>query len=185
MRKTSDERTVELFRASRSRVRVIALFHAVAGRGGMRGPSADDTRAYLTEIVREAERARATDGRVRVELETGGVMLGLAEVVPAGLVVNELVTNALAYAFPDRRRGSVRVTLAWSDGGRDVLLRVADDGIGLASGREDSGGLGLPLVRMLAEQLSAELAQSSSEGRGADFCLRFRSTQESHAWPTS
>jgi len=113
------------------------------------------------------------------------VALGLSEVVATGLVVSELVTNALTHAFPDGRPGVVRVSLAPVDGEKDVLLRVADDGIGFSSSIDDSSGLGLALVRLLAEQLSAELAQSSSEGHGSDFCLRFPSTQESHAWQTS
>lgn len=184
MRKSSDERAVKLFQASRGRVRVIALFHAVAWRGGTDGPSATESGAFLTEVVREVERARGDHGRIRVGVETNGVMLGLAEVVAAGLVVNELVTNAFSHAFPDGRAGLVSVALSSCEGEKNVLLRVSDDGVGF-SPDEVSEGLGLPLVRLLAEQLSAELASRSEPGTGSDFSLRFSSTQESRPWQTS
>jgi two-component sensor histidine kinase len=185
MRKSSDERAVKLFQASRGRVRVIALFHAVAWRGGTDGPSATESGAFLAEVVHEAERARGDHGRIRVGVETNGVTLGLAEVVAAGLVVNELVTNALCHAFPDGRAGLVTVTLSSCEGEKNVLLRVSDDGIGFSPDDEVSEGLGLPLVRLLAEQLSAELVSRSAPGTGSDFSLRFPSIQESLAWQTS
>ncbi|HEX6271852.1 MAG TPA: sensor histidine kinase [Polyangiaceae bacterium] len=186
MRKTSDEQAARLFQASRNRVRVIALLHAVAWRTETGSPGATELRTYLEEVLREAERARATHGRVRVELETGGVALPVSEMAAAALCVSELVHNALAHAFPGDRRGHVRVTLGRGAGSNDVLLRVTDDGIGMpADATEASAGLGLALVRLLAEQLSGELTCGSNEGNGTDFCLRFSNPEESRVWPTS
>jgi two-component sensor histidine kinase len=147
--------------------------------------SSADAGAYFKELVNEIERLRATHGRVRVELATDSVHLGITEVVPAGLCVNELVQNAFEHGFPDGRSGIVRVSLSASADG-DVLLRVADDGVGFpVEAREAASGLGLPLVRMLAEQLSAKLELDSSPGQGTDCCLRFRSIEESKPWRTS
>jgi two-component sensor histidine kinase len=186
MRKTSDAHAAKLFRSSRGRIRVIALFHAIAWRGGEEGPNAEEASAYFAEVVREAERARATHGRVRVELRTNGVTLGLAQIVAAGLCMSELVQNALDHAFPKDRSGHVSVSLTPVSGTDDVVLRVSDDGVGLATGaEEDPSGLGLPLVRLLAEQLAGKLTLTSAENRGADISLRFASIRESSAWQTS
>lgn len=183
MRKTSDEEAARHFRSTRSRVRAIAAFHSMARHAD--ADSGTDAGGYIKELVHEIERARATHGRVRVELAAEGVRLGLADVVPAGLCVNELVQNAFEHGFPDGRSGVVRVSLGVSASG-DALLRVADDGVGfsLETG-ETADGLGLSLVRLLAEQLSAELTLESSMGHGTDCCLRFRSTEESSSWQTS
>ena len=186
MRKTKDAQAERLFRASRGRVRVIALLHAVAWRPETGGPNADDASAYLNEIVREAERARGTHHRIRVDVETHGIALSLSEMAAMGLCVSELVQNALDHAFPAGRPGSVHATLTRCDGGDDLMLRVVDDGVGMSPDTaEASSGLGLYLVRLLAEQLSGKLTFVSNEGQGSDFCLRFASTEESRSWQTS
>jgi len=187
MRKTKDPQAERLFRASRGRVRVIALLHAVAWRPETGEPNATDASAYLNEIVREAERARGTHDRVHVDVETQGIALSLAETAAVGLCVSELVQNSLEHAFPAGRQGRVQVKLGrCDDGGADLLLRVADDGVGMPpDGAETSNGLGLDLVRLLAEQLSGKLTFESNEGQGTDFRLRFASTEESRSWQTS
>ena len=183
MRRTANSEATRLFRASRSRIRVIALFHAFAWRGD--GPlNAADTRAYFEQLVGEAVRSHDTGDRIVAELETNDTTLGLSEIVAVALCVNELLGNALDHAFPDDRRGHVRVTLAHE--GDEVQVRVTDDGIGMSdASRDETQGLGLPLVRLLAEQLSATIVLDSSERHGTDFCLRFPSTEESRAWQTS
>ena len=80
--------------------------------------------------------------------------------MPIGLIVNELVTNSLKYAFQGRARGSVTVELLAGAGGGRAILRVADDGSGVVEGAEP--GTGTRLVRSLARQIAGELEQSSS-----------------------
>jgi two-component sensor histidine kinase len=186
MRKAADPDAARLFRGSRNRVRVMALFHSVACRGEEGGAGVLETGAYLAEVVREAERARSMLGRVRVELEANAPPLELTEIGAIGLVVNELVGNALDHAFPGDRPGLVRVTLASSKANEgNVVLRVLDDGIGLPRDGERKTGLGLELVRLLVEQLSGELTLRSLDGGGTDACLHFSSTRETHAWQPS
>lgn len=185
MRKTTDAHATNLFRASRSRIRVIALFHAMAWQDDAGAPSAEEAFAFIKEVAHEAERARAFGGRVRVELETNGVALGTEQIVALGLCVSELVQNALDHGFPDGRKGLVRVTLTNVEE-KDVVLRVTDDGIGFSPEvGGGSPGLGLSLVRLLAEQLMGKHELRSAAGQGTDFCLRFTSTRESNVWPTS
>ena len=78
--------------------------------------------------------------------------------MPLGLVVNELVTNALKYAFSGRSEGHIRVSLV-RDGGQVVLL-VADDGIGM-QGKVQGGGMGVPLLNGLAKSLKGKLEVDS------------------------
>ena len=102
--------------------------------------------------------------------------------VHLGLVLNELVTNALKYAFPDNAAGTVRV--AFHRDGRSFLLSVADNGVGLpaedppagaAAGTRPLGtGLGTRLLQGLAAQLRGTLSRRSGEnGSGTLAELRF------------
>ena len=83
--------------------------------------------------------------------------LSIDQAVPLGLIVSELVTNAVKHAFPDDRAGRIDVCLTADDG--CGLLSVTDDGIGLsAAAHAPAGdGLGLELVKGLAQQLGGNL----------------------------
>jgi len=73
--------------------------------------------------------------------------------------VNELISNALKHAFPDGRRGTITIEFK-QQGGKDAILSVEDDGVGVPESFsfEDSGTLGMQLVYMLAGQLRGEVA---------------------------
>jgi two-component sensor histidine kinase len=92
--------------------------------------------------------------------------------IPCGLILNELITNALKHAFPNGRSGAVRVELA-RVGDAELQLAVGDDGVGLPRGLDirDSPSLGLHLVQMLATQLDARLEVEAT--RGACFRVTF------------
>ena len=89
--------------------------------------------------------------------------------VPIGLIVNELVENALKYAFPDDRAGLITVTFDLDEVGR-LHLAVADDGIGFDPASARKGG-GTRLVRSLVQQLHGQLERSGPPGTAYD--IRF------------
>jgi two-component sensor histidine kinase len=80
--------------------------------------------------------------------------MNLDVAIPCGLIINELVSNALKYAFPDGRGGEIVVRFC-EENGQGLGLTVRDDGIGFPAGSnpEDSESLGLKLVRSLTDQL--------------------------------
>ena len=98
------------------------------------------------------------------------VLLSIDMAIPCGLIINELVTNALKHAFPDRRRGMITVSLHPRENG-DVELSVADDGIGLPENADLSNvsSLGLHLVKILTDQLEGTL--EIRRGNGTTFCV--------------
>jgi two-component sensor histidine kinase len=81
-------------------------------------------------------------------------------VVPMALVINEAVTNAVKYAHPSGVAGKIVVRCQRQPDGRDLLVEVVDDGVGLPEGFDPAvdGGLGFRLVRSLSDQLGATLA---------------------------
>jgi two-component sensor histidine kinase len=106
-------------------------------------------------------------------IDVGDANLTVDVAIPCGLIVNELVTNALKHAFPGGRTGTVRVSLRGSpDGAMD--LTVQDDGVGIPPGIDprNTVSLGLDLVVTFAEQLNAEMDIVSEHG--TSFRFRFQ-----------
>jgi two-component sensor histidine kinase len=97
-------------------------------------------------------------------VDVENVFLTVDTAIPCGLVINELVTNALKYAFRGREHGSVNIRLARE--GTGYLLTVADDGIGLPGGidPDTAESLGLQLVNTLTRQLGGTLAVTRDNG---------------------
>jgi two-component sensor histidine kinase len=107
---------------------------------------------------------RKEEGGASVVLKTDieSELLPTDQAVPMGLIVNELVTNALKYAFPRHTKGTVLVTLKRVPG--ELQLTVADDGRGVDPRRADSG-LGGRLVEGFAQQLGGHVErESGSQG---------------------
>ena len=147
----------ELFAESRNRVRSMALVHENLYRAGNFARISMAT--HIQNLCADSARAYGMNGR-RVELASriGDVELDLDRAVSCGLIVNELVSNALKHAFPDGRAGRVCVELEPFGGERHVLV-VGDDGVGLPADldchRADT--LGLQLVDDLTRQLHGNI----------------------------
>ena len=104
------------------------------------------------------------------------VFLSLEQAIPCGLITNELVSNSLKYAFPDRAQGTITLRIQHVEGGA-VELEVSDDGVGLPPGMDfaKNDSLGVYLVQALTEQIDGELVVTSvDQGRkGCSFLVRF------------
>ncbi len=149
---------------SQRRVRSMALIHESLYR------SADlariDFGAYVRALCRQLFAAFGVDGgRVSLRLRLDAVPLDLERAVPCGMLVNELVSNALEHAFPGGRSGTVSVELRAAESG-GYALTVADDGVGLPPGLDyrRTRSLGLQLVCTLARQLSASVVVEQAGG---------------------
>ncbi|WP_176556194.1 PAS domain-containing protein [Rubellimicrobium rubrum] len=126
---------------------------------------------YLRDMARET--LRSLGGEQRAELVTdveSDVVFPLAQAVPLALVVSELVTNAVKYAFQTCDKGRLQVTLQRTNGG--VRIEVADDGVGLPEGFDPlrSGGLGMKIVTSLVRQVRGQLTVDQT-GPGTRFMI--------------
>jgi len=104
-------------------------------------------------------------GRVRLRFALDPVSLAMDQMIPCGLILNELVTNSLKYAFPGERAGEILVSLRCADGGT-VAMTVADNGVGLLPDVEGKHveSLGTRIVEILTKQLGGSLDRRSAEG---------------------
>ena len=159
-----DPRLEAILNESRSRVSSIALIHEKLYRAG--DVSQIDFSDYLRDLVRDVFQAlRINRTTVAMRVDTEPVMLGIDVAVPCGLIVTELVSNALRHAFPDSREGEVVVELR-PDGDGKLLLRVQDNGCGLPKGFDwrQSKSLGLQLVGDLTRQVGGDIRFESGPG---------------------
>ena len=133
-----------------------------------------DAATYLDELCRDLIASVHKEGSTSIVLETDieSELLPTDRAIPIGLIVNELVTNAVKYGFPGEAKGTVMVTLKRAPG--ELRLTVADDGQGLDPRRADSG-LGRRLVDGFAQQLGGQVERKSdSQGTTVHLILPSR-----------
>ncbi|MGF6773721.1 putative ATPase/two-component sensor histidine kinase [Paraburkholderia sp. GAS199] len=175
--RVTDKAVAELFADSRNRVRSMALVHENLYRAG------NFARILMATHVKNlcGHLARAYDMRqmgVDLQVEVDDVQLDMNRAVSCGLIINELVSNALKHAFPDGRGGCVRVELGMVDK-EQCRLTVSDDGVGIAPGFsvEEADSLGLQLVHDLTHQLHGSL--DLSHGSGTTCSILFNANERS------
>jgi len=157
-----DEFDVELFRESQLRVKSMAMVHEQLYRSETL--SKIEFGEYLRLLASGLLRAyQHTDIALRTEVED--VRFGVDTAIPCGLIVNELVTNAIKHAFPDGRDGEIAVAVA-RNADKTCCLSVSDNGIGIPADVDFSEGntLGVNLVHALTEQLEGTILIERTRG---------------------
>ena len=155
---------------SRSRVRSMALVHEQLY--GSLDLARIDLQGYLQDLVgylRRAYNQQVGGVQLRVEVEES-LLLDVETAVPLGLIVNELVSNALKHAFPDGRSGEVRIQV-WLPEKEQACLIVQDDGIGFPQEIDihRSPSLGLTIITTLVEQLRGQIDLRQQDGTCFEF----------------
>ncbi len=125
----------------------------------------------LRDISRSILKGYATGPRIDLHLDLQPLNIEVKRAIPLGLIVTEIITNSLKYAFPDQKRGEIRLKL-WKLDDR-LALEISDNGAGLAEDFFTSppSGLGQEIIKALTEQLEAELEITSRPGQGTSFRL--------------
>jgi PAS domain S-box-containing protein len=168
-----NEDALKLFTDSQNRIRTMALVHE--GLYLSEDLSIIDFRAYISKLLNNLAVFHDTaKSGISLNAEVEELSLGMETAIPCGLIINELVTNSLRYAFPDGSRGEVLVALRRVEE-ENLELVVMDNGVGLPGGQDykNAGSMGLQLVASLAEsQLGGTLELDTNEG--TEFRIRFR-----------
>jgi two-component sensor histidine kinase/tetratricopeptide (TPR) repeat protein len=158
-----DEKALLAIQESQNRIHAISLSHHKLYLSEK--IALIEMASYIREVVEYLHDSLQMHDQVRFHLSVEPIELNEALAVPLGLVINEAVTNALKYAFPEGRQGQVRIDLRQFDES-GCLLTVADDGIGLGPdfdlGRSRS--LGMNLMKGLSKQLDGSLEIESAHG---------------------
>jgi len=163
MRTIGAAQSREILNECKTRVDAIALIHEKLYQSrDFRNIPFDDYARGLVATIQQA--SGESCARIAMHLQIEDIQLPVAQAIPCGLIVNELVTNCIKHAFPNATTGTVAVSLVRR--GNSMTLQVRDDGVGMSdvelAAERDS--IGLQLVASLTDQLDGTLRVSSEEG---------------------
>jgi len=146
----------EMFEETQARIRSMALVHEKLYQST--NLSEIDLGDYIRDLGALLLQSSAANDRIAIVVIGTPILLSIETAVPCGLIVNELLSNALKHAFPGGRHGLIHVQLHSDNGSR--MITVRDDGIGLPPDIdvESAETLGLRLVRALAQQIDGSIA---------------------------
>ena len=157
-RNVQDPTFMHIIKESQDRIKSLALVHEKLYL------SEDFAHLNFAEYVRQLAgtlmRSHETIlSRIQLHLDLKPLFLDLDYAIPCGLIVNELLTNALKYAFPREKKPTGRIEVKLHRKKNTVYLEIQDDGVGLPAGfnAADNHGLGLQLVRSLIEQINGTI----------------------------
>ncbi|MGG5891182.1 sensor histidine kinase [Falsiroseomonas sp. HC035] len=169
-RNAPDDETGESFSRLAGRVSALALLYRSLAPDKT-GESVD-LGVYLSQVASAVMQAHAVEG-IRLDLKVDSWPVSINVAMPAGLVVNEVLTNALKHAFVGRAGGTITLHSLVDPEGCKVF--IADDGVGLPAGTSwpTSGRLGALIVQSLRHNAGARLHVSSSPERGLQVTIRF------------
>jgi len=169
-RKAQGRIDTEPFDRLAGRIEAIGLIYKLLSKDGHEDEL--DLGVYLSDIVSSVMRSHAVEG-IRLNLKVDAYPVSVNIAMPTGLVVNELLTNALKHAFDGRDGGTITLHSLADDNGCRVV--VADDGVGLPEGVEwpKRSKLGALIVRSLRENAKADFKLESSPGKGTRVTIVF------------
>ena len=171
----TDAAIIEMFRESQRRIRSMALVHERLYQ------SADFSHIEFSEYLRSLavhlfHSYRVDSSLIRLNLDVEKIFISINTAVPLGLIVNELISNALKHAFPERMSGEVSISLRQT-GENNFSLRVKDDGVGFREGLDfrRAESLGMQIVMTLISQIEARIERR--EAQGTDFEIIFKEVE--------
>ncbi|AKB50540.1 sensory transduction histidine kinase [Methanosarcina barkeri str. Wiesmoor] len=192
--KFSEKEVLEAFRESQNRVATMAIIHEELYRS--RNSEVLDFSEYLQKLTADLLRSYSVGGDVRMQLDVEETFIGMDTAVPLGIIINELVSNSLKHAFPQDRKGEIRIKLCKAEenvknksisnitnniGAKSSInkssqysLVVSDNGLGFPEGLDfrNTSSLGLQLVNILVEQLEGTIELQKDSG--TTFKILFR-----------
>ncbi len=170
-----DTQVLSMLRDSQTRIRSMALIHQTLYQS--KNFAQVDFANFLDSLAPTLISSYGVDpARMALSIHTFDVHLPISAAIPCGLIVNELISNAIKHGFPGGRAGEIHIKLV-NESPTEVSLSVSDDGIGLPADLDvnSTETLGLQLVVLLTEQLGGAL--SIQKANPTCFSLRFPSTK--------
>lgn len=160
----TDQNTVDVLLDSQNRVRSMALVHQKLYQS--KDFSEIDFKEYINQLSEQLFNVfKQKSNSIIIDVTSNDARLSIDLAIPCGLIVNELVSNSLKYAFPDNKNGRINIAVNKTNNGRYEII-VKDNGIGFPGGInfKDTSTLGLQLVNTLVGQIDGEIEMDSSQG---------------------
>jgi len=172
-RSSKDEQAIEMAKESQNRIKVMALIHEKLYRS--KGFANVEFNDYIKNLVNDLFASyRVSASRISLKMEIEDISLGIDTAIPTGLIINELVTNCLKYAFTKDNDGEIRISLRSLDDGQNELI-VSDNGVGIPENLDikNAESLGLRMITNLTER-SLHGNVSIKRNKGTEFRIIFK-----------
>ena len=170
-RTIKDGQTLEKFKETQNRIKLMAIFHEKLYQS--KNLAEIEFGEYVQSISTSLLRSYGSDSNITLHTEVDDVsLLGVDTAIPCGLIINELVTNSLKYAFPIGRKGEIRIDFHKRENDK-FMLTISDNGVGIPKDLDfrNTKSFGLQLVTTLVEQLQGTINLDRSNG--TNFKVRF------------
>ncbi len=157
------EKTLEVFKESQNRIKSMALIHEKLYQS--EDLTKIDFPEYIRSLVYYLFKSYAVDyASITHIINVEEVFFDIDISIPCGLIINELISNSLKYAFPDGRKGEIKIDL-YTEGEKSIL-KISDNGIGLPEGVnfKNTETLGLRLVNILVNQIDGKMELNNTNG---------------------
>ncbi len=171
-RDVTEKKYIDMFTDSQNRITSMSLIHEKLYQS--KGLAKIDFDDYIRDLANGLFQSYGANGNIGLSIDVRDVSLGIDSAIPCGLIVNELVTNSLKHAFPDGRKGYIRISLH-PIAGNMIELIVSDNGVSIPANIDirKTESLGLHLVTILVEnQLHGEINLNRS--KGTEFLVKFK-----------
>jgi PAS domain S-box-containing protein len=160
----TEPKSLEAFRSSQSRIKSMALIHERL----YKSENLSEIKAgeYIKNLVEYLEGTYQSHSReIEISTEIIDYSLDLDVAIPCGLIINELVSNSMKYAFQQNQKGKIKVSLQ-NDNDENLVLKIKDNGVGMTLNFRtlNPQSLGLELVKLMVKQLNGKMAIDGTSG---------------------
>ena len=167
-----DSPTKEAMMASQNRVQSMGIIHQKLYQGENLGSI--EMKDYFVNLGEGIIDTFNAEDKVKIECAMDNLELDVDTAVPIGLIVNELLTNALKYAFPEDKNGTIQISLSQSTP-ETLILKVADNGVGKIKELAPRGtGFGSQLIQLLTQQLNGTMLEKVEKGTTVEFQFKIK-----------
>lgn len=160
-----DEKVKLLFKESRNRVQSMSLIHQKLYQ--TKDLASVDFRDYIETVTTHLQHSFGVlEDRVKVSIEVKDLFMSIDNAIPAGLIINELVSNSLKHAFPGDRKGEILIHAAFDEFKNEYWLVIRDSGVGISKDVDikNTNTFGLKLVSTLVDQMNGSIELVSLGG---------------------
>ena len=157
-----DQNIIDVMQESQNRVYSMSMIHQKLYLG--KNLITIEMKDYFINLSKHILDSFGINDQISIECIMESTEIDVDTAIPLGLIVNELLTNSLKYAFPDNRKGKIEINLQKLNN-NTLLLKVADDGVGNKQDKADRDkGFGTELIKLLAQQLEGTINHKFEHG---------------------
>lgn len=172
-RSVKDKDTIDILEESQNRIKAMSMIHEKLYRS--ENLASINFGEYIKNLANDLFRSyRMSVARVALKMEVSDITIDIDSVVPCGLIVNELITNSLKYAFPDNKKGEIKISLHKNEDS-EIEMVFSDNGIGLPEDIDyrNTDSMGLRLIfKMTEHQLGGKVELDRSNGTEFRICFK-------------